>query len=154
MTNGVTANGTDKIEVERAGTTLYITPAYLATYLGSVGLLRPVLTKNANYTVTTADSLSFILVTAADKVMTLPSTAAGLVYTFVLTNAGLSVSTGLALSPAAADKIMGNGITSLDNKDLILTGATDREGDSVTIVGDGVDGWYITSVTGIWAREA
>jgi len=117
------------------------------------GVRCPVLSKSANYTVTAADSGSVILVTAADKVMTLPSTAAGLAYTFVITAAGLATVTGLSISPAAVDKIMGNGFTSADNKKAINTAATDAEGNSISIVGDGVDGWYITSVTGTWARE-
>jgi hypothetical protein len=53
----------------------------------------------------------------------------------------------------SADLIRGNGITPADNKDLICTQATSRIGDSCTIVGDGVDGWYITAITGTWARE-
>lgn len=61
---------------------------------------------------------------------------------------------GLSISPAAADAIHGNGLTSVDNKDLINTGATDREGDMVELVADGVDGWFIVSVNGTWAKEA
>ena len=118
------------------------------------GLRRPVLTKNADYTVTPADSWAVIVVTAADKVMTLPATAAGLWYTFVLAGAGLSAGTGLKISPNAADKIMGNGFTSADDKDAILAGSGDREGDMLTLVGDGVDGWYVMDVIGTWTREA
>lgn len=35
LVDGTTANGTDKIPVERSGANRYITPAYLGTYLGS-----------------------------------------------------------------------------------------------------------------------
>ncbi len=120
------------------------------------GLNRQVLSKSANYSVTSLDAFSIIIVTAADKVMTLPAVSSinkGAMYTFVLAAGGLSSGTGLSLSPNASDKIMGNGFTSADNKDAILDGATDREGDSITIVSDGVDGWYIKSVTGTWSRE-
>lgn len=118
------------------------------------GQARPLLTKSANYSLLAADSGSVILVTGADKVLTLPATVVGLEYTFVLASAGLSAGTGLSISPAAADKIMGNGFTSADNKDAILAGSGDREGDSITLVGDGVDGYYIVAVTGTWTREA
>jgi hypothetical protein len=118
------------------------------------GMAQPVLTKSADYTVTTADSGAVIVVTGVDKVMTLPATAAGLLCRFVLASAGLSSGTGLSISPAAADKIMGNGFTSADNKDAVLAGSGDREGDSITLVGDGADGWYIVAVTGTWTREA
>ncbi len=109
--------------------------------------------KSANYTVTTADSGTVFVAGAADLVFTLPATASGLRYRFVLASAGLSTGTGLSISPAAADKIMGNGFTSADNKDAVLAGSGDREGDCIEVVGDGADGWYITSVIGTWTRE-
>lgn len=114
----------------------------------------PVVDIAGNVTLTALQSGSLFRVTAANAVVTLPATAAGLRYSFVLAAAGLSAAAGLALSPAAADKIMGNGFTAADNKDAILAGASDREGDAITLVGDGVDGWYIESLTGTWAREA
>lgn len=113
-----------------------------------------VVSKSGDYTCLAADSGVHFLAGAANIVFTLPSTAAGLRYTFQLAAAGLSSGTGLSISPAAADKIMGNGFTSADNKDAINTGATDREGDLIEVVGDGADGWYITRVIGTWAREA
>lgn len=61
--------------------------------------------------------------------------------------------TGLKVSPAAADKIMGNGFTPVDDKDAICTAASDRVGDSIELESDGVDGWFITDVIGTWARE-
>lgn len=112
--------------------------------------------KAANYTVLATESGATFTTSAADVVFTLPSTAAGLVYRFI--TGSLSAGTGLSVSPAAADKIMGSigsvAITSADNKDLINTGATDVLGDSLTIMGDGADGWYIIHGTGVWAREA
>jgi hypothetical protein len=120
----------------------------------SPSLARSLQTKNANFNVAATDYDAVFLVTSADKIATLPATIAGLRVTFTLAAAGLSAGTGLQIAPNAADKIMGNGLTSADNKALILTGATDREGDSVTLVGDGVDGWYIAAITGTWARAA
>ena len=92
---------------------------------------------------------------AVDAVFSLPAASAdtkGVRYEFE--TGALSGGTGLSVSPAAADHIRGNGLTSVDNKDLINTGATDRIGDSVSIYCDGVDGWVIEWVVGTWAKEA
>lgn len=113
---------------------------------------RQIVTKTASFTVTEADSGKVFICNAADLVATLPSTAEGLVFTFVTKVASAGV--GTSVSPAAADKIMGAGVTAADNKDLINSGASDVVGDSVTIVGDGLDGWFVLSTTGTWAREA
>lgn len=121
--------------------------------LGLVTLKRPVETKTAAYTLTAADSGKVFLANAASSVVfTLPATVLGLTYTIICMTATTS-GVGTSLSPAAADKIMGNGFTAADDKDAINTAATDVVGDTITVVGDGVDGWYITSVIGIWARE-
>lgn len=120
---------------------------------GSTTLLKPVVPKGVNYTVTREDSGAIFYATAADVVFTLPATEAGLEFTFIVGVA--SGATGVAISPAAVDKLTGRGIaTPADDKDLINTGATDVVGDSVTIRGDGVDGWYVVDSEGIWAREA
>lgn len=111
----------------------------------------PVTTTNVSLTVTAAQSGTTFVATAEDCVFTLPATANGLTYTF--TNSVSSTSVGVRVSPAAADKIYGNGFTPLDDKDAINTPATDREGDAITIVGDGSAGWFIRSVNGTWARE-
>lgn len=105
----------------------------------------------ANYAVTAGDNGKTFLVGAADLVATLPATAAGLHYRFIVM--ALSTVTGFSVSPAAADKITGNGFTPADNKDAINSAATDAIGDKIDVLGDGVDGWIITDVTGTWARE-
>jgi hypothetical protein len=107
-----------------------------------------VVEKAANYTCLTTDSGKTFIATAADVVFTLPSTASGLQYTFVC--AAVSASTGLSVSPAAADNIN----EGTDDKDLINSGATDVLGDSVTVVADGTLGWYTTSKIGTWAAES
>lgn len=118
------------------------------------GLRTGVAFKTASYTVVPSDSGTTFFADAADLVFTLPPTQAGLWYRFCLTNSGLSTGTGLSISPNSADAINGNGLTSVDDKDLILAGSGDREGDSVTLVADGVDGYYIASVTGTWSKES
>jgi len=124
------------------------------TNLDTVVASRRVRMLGANASLTPADAGAVLIITAANLVISLPPTAPGLHFTFVLAAGGLSAGAGLAISPVAADKIMGNGFTSADNKDAILAGATDREGDSITLEGDGADGWYISAVTGTWTREA
>lgn len=95
---------------------------------------------------------------AVDAVFTLPAAAAatkGVWYEFEC--GALSAGVGLSVSPAAADAIGGNGLTSVVNKDLINTGATDRLGDSVRIYCTGVTGtgaWIIEGVVGTFAKEA
>lgn len=103
----------------------------------------------------TADQSGQRFVGAVDAVFTLPAVAtANLGVWFEFETGSLSAGTGLSISPAAADHIRGNGLTSVDNKDLINTGATDRLGDAVRVYSDGVDGWVIASVIGTWAKEA
>lgn len=102
----------------------------------------------ATLTLTAAESGNVYRVNVADLVVTLPSTAAGLKYTFVVDT--VSATTGCSLSPAAADNINGG----TDDKDLINTAATDVQGDSVTLLGDGSEGWLAVAMHGIWAAEA
>lgn len=94
--------------------------------------------------------------------ITLPSTADGLAFTFMNggdnasgtpTGAAADGSCAVNISPAAADLITGVLATPVDNKDLINTKATSKVGDEVTIIGGDANGWNITSIKGIWARE-
>jgi len=110
------------------------------------GMTSKVISTAVNRTMTADESGSVVIVTAADKVITLPATQAGLQYTITLGNGGLSSGTGLSISPNASDKIN----AAADDTDYVNTGATDAVGDSVTVVGDGAGGWYITDQTGTW----
>ena len=95
-----------------------------------------------------------LFVGAVDAIFTLPAAAVGTKGVWYDFECGVaSAGTGVSISPAAADHIRGNGLSSTDDKDLINTGATDRVGDSVRIYCDGVDGWVIESVVGTWAKE-
>jgi len=110
---------------------------------------------DATHALTAKDDGATVVIThtAGSSVVSLPATAKGLRFTVIVK--GLAGGgAGHAVSPVAADKIMGNGFTSADNKDAICSAASDREGDAITLVGDGADGWFIESVTGTWAREA
>lgn len=109
-------------------------------------------TVSADRTLTVEDANGIFVSGAADLVFTLPATVDGLTFTFYTET--LSATTGVSISPVAADQIKGTGITAADDKDLINTAATDAVGDLVTIVGDGSAGWIITNIIGTWAREA
>jgi hypothetical protein len=94
-----------------------------------------------------------VQVVTADATITLPSTVAG--YSYTIMNGGQGSTDGtiaINVSPAALDKIMGNGFTSADNKDAINTNG--NYGDSITLVGDGANGWVVREVVGTWTREA
>lgn len=107
----------------------------------------------ASKTLTYSDhGKTFFADSTTSVVLTLPATKAGITFTLVVEQ--LTAASGHAFSPAAADFITGNGLTAVDDKDLICSAATDRVGDTVTIVGDGEDGWFISSVIGTWAKEA
>lgn len=103
---------------------------------------------SAAETLTVEESGKVFRVNVADCVFTLPSTEEGLVYHFIVDT--VSSSTGCSLSPAAADNINGG----TDNKDLINTPGTDVKGDSVTLIGDGSEGWLAMGQHGIWAAES
>ncbi len=151
--------GGDAIEVESGGTITVKSGATLAVKAGGILDMQagskqavPIVNIAASRTVTVAESGTVFFLKATDLKMTLPSTAAGLTYTFIVHT--VSSSTGAQIDPASADAIHGAGLASTDNKDLINTPGTDAEGDSVTIVGDGVDGWWITAINGTWAEES
>jgi hypothetical protein len=83
----------------------------------------------------------------ATATVTLPATVVGTVYIVRVGADGITVS----VSPNASDKIMGNGFTSADNKDLIFT--SQPVGSFVKLVGDGVNGWFVAEVAGTATRE-
>jgi len=106
-------------------------------------------------TMAIADNNTTYIADAVDLTITLPAVATvGANVRVEAIVATVSAITGLSISPAAADAIHGGGLTSVDDKDLINTAATDAEGDSVSLVSDGVDGWFITAINGTWAKEA
>jgi len=128
----------------------------------SLAARQKVSIKTDDYTCTVADSGTNFMIGTDAKTFTLPAASAstkGVWYTF--TNIGADGNNIVTISPAAADYIAGTitlaasvvDIGVVVNKDLINTKATSITGDSVTIICDGVDGWYVTASTGIWASE-
>lgn len=87
-----------------------------------------------------------------DTVITLPATATALA-TVTVINGGAFGTVSVALSPAAADKIMGPNLAGTDNKDIINTKTTAQRGDYITVTAGHADGYVINKLRGIWASE-
>lgn len=125
--------------------------------VGGLGSTKVVNLAAATQALTAAQS-GQKFVGVVDAVFTLPAAAAGTKGVWYEFEAGaVSAGVGLSVSPAAADAVIGNGLSAVLDKDLINTGATDRLGDSVRIYCTGVPGagaWVIESVIGTWAKEA
>lgn len=85
--------------------------------------------------------------------ITLPVIATGLDGVQIV-NGGAFGAVAVNISPAAADMILGPGVTGADNKDLINTKATAQRGDFAVIGGNDADGYAATELKGTWAREA
>lgn len=85
--------------------------------------------------------------------LTFPAVATGLTGLTILA-VGAYGTTAVTLAPAADDMFLGPDITGANDKDLILTKATQRRGDFVTIAGVEADGYMVGALRGIWAREA
>lgn len=96
----------------------------------------------------------FAVTAAADgAALTLPAIADGLSGITILA-IGAFGSTAVAIDPNALDMILGPDIAGADNKDLILTKATQRRGDFVTLIAGDADGYMVTEMRGAWVREA
>ena len=109
-------------------------------------------TKTSNYTVTTADSGKTFVSSTDGVVFTLPAIAVG--YSFKFVNNAPDGANALTLSPNASDGITYAG-SSTDDKDLINTKATSKQGDFVVISSlDGTAAWQVTQVRGTFAKEA
>ena len=114
----------------------------------------------ANKTLSYEESGNVFLVGTDALTITLPATKKGVEYTFI--NDGAAGNNIITISPQEADGIAGT-ITLASSvvtrvgtvdADLVNTKATSTKGNSVKIVGTGVEGtgaWYILSSTGIWA---
>ena len=84
----------------------------------------------------------------ATATVTLPATVVGTSYIIRVGAPDLTVT----VSPNASDKIMGNGFTSADNKDLVFT--NQEVGSFVRLAGDGVNGFFVAEISGTATREA
>lgn len=95
----------------------------------------------------------FCCTEAADgDALTLPAIADGLSGLTIL-YVGAFGGAAVTVDPNANDMILGPDITGADNKDLILTKATSRRGDFVTLISGDADGYMVTELRGTWVRE-
>ena len=109
-------------------------------------------TKTSNYTVTTGDSGKTFVSSTDGVVFTLPAIAIG--YSFKFVNNAPDGANALTLSPNASDGITYAG-SSTDDKDLINTKTTSKQGDFVVISSlDGTGAWQVTQVRGTFAKES
>ena len=109
-------------------------------------------TKTSNYTVTTGDSGKTFVSSTDGVVFTLPAIAIG--YSFKFVNNAPDGTNALTLSPNSSDGITYAG-SSTDDKDLINTKATSKQGDYVVIASlDGTTAWQVTEVRGTFAKES
>ena len=109
-------------------------------------------TKTSNYTVVTGDSGKTFVSSTDGVVFTLPAIAIG--YSFKFVNNAPDGTNALTLSPNASDGITYAG-SSTDDKDLINTKATSKQGDFVVIASlEQTDHWQVTQVRGTFAKES
>ena len=109
-------------------------------------------TKTSNYTVVTGDSGKTFVSSTDGVVFTLPAIAIG--YSFKFVNNAPDGTNALTLSPNSSDGITYAG-SSTDDKDLINTKATSKQGDFVVISSlDGTAAWQVTQVRGTFAKES
>jgi hypothetical protein len=96
---------------------------------------------------------AFFVTDAGDgDALTLPAIADGLDDCLIVAISAFGT-TGVVISPAAADGIRAADLTATDDKDLLLTKATQRRGDSAHLALGDADG-YSASIKGIWTKQA
>lgn len=117
---------------------------------------RLILTSAAALTLQPDDAGALVILSGtATRVVTLPPAARCKGMVFSLTTAAApATGVGHTLDTAGTDVMRGNGFTAAAGKGAVNTQATAVAGDSITVASDGVSAWYITEVTGTWAREA
>ena len=109
-------------------------------------------TKTSSATLTTGDSGKTFVSATDGVVFTLPAIATGAVFKFV--NAAEDGTNTLTISPNASDGIQYAG-SATDDKDLINTKATSKQGDYVVIASlDSTANWSVTEVRGTFAKES
>lgn len=110
-------------------------------------------TISADKTLDAQDNGKLFWVDTDAKTITLPAIADG-GGSCLIVNGGAYGTVKVAISPAAADMILGPDMAGVDNKDLINTKATAQRGDRARLdIGD-ADGYVVTELVGTWAAEA
>ena len=109
-------------------------------------------TKTSSATLTAADSGKTFVSATDGVVFTLPAIATGAVFKFV--NAAEDGTNTLTISPNASDGIEYAG-SKVDDKDVINTKATSKQGDFIVIASlSSTTHWSVTSVRGTFAKES
>ena len=109
-------------------------------------------TKTSSATLTAADSGKTFVSATDGVVFTLPAIATGAVFKFV--NAAEDGTNTLTISPNASDGIQYAG-SKVDDKDVINTKATSKQGDFIVIASlSSTTHWSVTSVRGTFAKES
>ena len=109
-------------------------------------------TKTSSATLTAGDSGKTFVSATDGVVFTLPAIATGAVYKFV--NAAEDGTNTLTISPNASDGIQYAG-SKVDDKDVINTKATSKQGDFIVIASlSSTTHWSVTSVRGTFAKES
>jgi len=116
-------------------------------------------TITANRALTTADSSKVFLIGTDALTVTLPASVEGLTFTFI--NSGADGAVLVKIAPAAVDAIHGTTnastnvvLSGVDNKAVQNTKATATTGDMITLVADGVTGYFVIGCGGIWASQS
>ena len=149
-TDGVTTTSTQFYDGNGTAIPLYTTTT-------GIGIRRLYELVTDDTVLTAADSGKVFAIATDAKTFTLPATAAGIEYTFV--NTGADGNNIITISPNASDGIFGTitlaasvvQMAGTADTDVVNTKLSALKGDSMTLVGDGVDGWFIKASTGIWA---
>jgi hypothetical protein len=126
------------------------------TGIGSGGLYSRT---TVSTTLTASACGNIYTATTGTQVFTLPATVANCKLTFV--NGVGGAAGGMQVDPNAADQIFGGftlassvvTISDTAGDSINNTAATSVKGDYVTLIGDGVDGWFIVGGQGIWAED-
>lgn len=114
--------------------------------------VRETLTGTKTFDAEDAGKAFFVTEAGDGDPLNLPAVAAGFANALIVA-IGAFGTTALTISPDAADNVRGPDITPGDNKDLILTKATQRRGDRVYIAGGDADGYVVGPLVGAWTRE-
>jgi hypothetical protein len=114
--------------------------------------IRETLTGTKTFDAQDCGKAFFCTADADGDALTLPAIADGLDDCLIVA-IGAFGTTQIKIDPAAGDNIRAADLAAVDNKDLLLTKATQRRGDSARIFLGDADG-YSASIKGIWTAEA
>ena len=114
--------------------------------------IRETLTGTKTFDAQDCGKAFFVTADGDGDALTLPAIADGL-DDILIVAIGAYGTTQVKIDPAAADSIRAADLAAVDNKDLLLTKATQRRGDSARIFLGDADG-YSASIRGTWTAEA